>query len=345
MVSTAPARRRGSRCALGFAAALAALTVGAAISAPAAAQNTPSAGLKTAWPKTDFSRSAIDFGSVIPGGPPKDGIPAIDAPTFEPAAAATALDAREPVIALTVGDTTRAYPIRYLIWHEIVNDEIAGVPVAVTYCPLCNSAIVFDRRLGGGTAATFGVSGLLRNSDMIMFDRATESWWQQFTGEAIVGALTGARLTALPSTLESWGVFRAAHPDAEVMAQPTGHARAYGRSPYSGYDASGWPMLYRGEEPPHGVPALARVVRVGSRAWPLERLRAAPGGELVEAGVRLSWRSGQASALDAPLIAEGRDVGGVRVVDAGSGAPLVHEVTYAFAFHAFEPDGAWMLGR
>jgi hypothetical protein len=226
------------------------------------------------------------------------------------------------------------------MWHEIVNDLIGAHPVAVTFCPLCNSGLTFDRRLDG-RVLEFGVSGKLRGSDMVMYDRQTESWWQQALGRAIVGELTGAQLTPVASWMESVGQFRTRNPDGLIMDQPD-FPRAYGRNPYVGYDGSTDPFLYSGELPPHDIPALARVVRVGPRAWPLGRLREA--GELSEAGVHLTWRAGQSSALDTAQIAKGRDVGSIRVRDA-AGRDLPHDVMFAFAFHAFWPDGEWMLGR
>ncbi len=292
------------------------------------------------WPETDFSRSAVDFAEIVSGGPPKDGIPAIDAPHFRRVADETRLDPREPVMSYAPdGVPARAYPIRYLMWHEIVNDVVAEVPIAVTYCPLCNSGMVFDTRIDG-MPHTFGVSGKLRHSDMIMYDRQTESWWQQAIGEGIIGALTGRRLTALPARMESWQAFRAAHPDGMVLDEPD-WSRAYGHNPYVGYDGTRRPFLYTGEDPPHGIPPLARVVRVGDRAWPLERLRDAK--RIEEAGVTLEWRSGQASALDSSRIAEGREVGDVVVRDA-QGRDIAYDIPFAFAFHAFYPNGTWMLG-
>ncbi len=293
------------------------------------------------WPGTDFSRTTVaDWDEIRSGGPPRDGIPAIDAPEFRPAGRETRLRDREPVIVLGLGEAApRAYPVRYLIWHEIVNDTVAGVPVAVTFCPLCNSGMSFDRRVGP-RVLSFGVSGKLRRSDMVMYDRETQSWWQQATGEAIVGALSGTRLQPLPSWMESWGQFRARHPEGLVMAQPQGHRRDYGANPYRGYDSLARPFLYDGTLPPHGIPPLARVVRVGDRAWPLSRISRA--GALREAGITITWRAGQASALDHGRIAQGRDVGSIRVRDA-AGRDLVHDVMFAFAFHAFWPQGRWML--
>ncbi len=293
------------------------------------------------WPQTDFSRTTIDFGEIISGGPPKDGIPAIWEPAHVPAAQETRLDDREPVLTYEhPGEAARAYPIRYLMWHEIVNDVVGGVPIALTYCPLCNSAMVFDARVDG-LRHTFGVSGKLRHSDMIMYDRETQSWWQQAIGEGVVGQHAGALLTQLPGWMESWAEFRDRNPEGLVMDEPEWR-RAYGANPYVGYDTSARPFLYQGENPPHGINPLARVVRVENRAWTFERLRDA--GEIREAGVVLSWTAGQASALDNRTISAGRDVGTVRVRDE-QGRDLPHDIPFAFAFDAFFPDGIWMLGE
>lgn len=294
------------------------------------------------WPDTDFEKTSIEnWGEILSGGPPKDGIPALDDPAFKPVAEETRIGAREPVIAVELpGAEPRAYPIRYLTWHEIVNDEVGGVPIAVTFCPLCNSGITFDRRVNG-RVLRFGVSGKLRNSDMVMYDRETQSWWQQALGEAIVGELTGTRLTTLPTWMEGWAQFKARNPDGLVMAEPAWR-RSYGQNPYRGYDSSVQPFLYNGALPPHGIPALMRVVRVGERAWPLSRFE--DRSEITEAGVTLSWTEGQASALDTADMNRGKEVGTIRVRD-GAGRDLPHDVMFAFAFHAFWPDGQWMLGR
>ena len=140
------------------------------------------AAMKAAWPRTDFDKTTIDLSEIQSGGIPKDHIPAIDTPTIGTLAqGADVYDPREPVIAVTIDGKTRGYPLTILTWHEIVNDQLAGVPITVTYCPLCNSAVVFDRRLGD-RVLDFGTTGNLRFSDLVMYDRQTESWWQQFTG-------------------------------------------------------------------------------------------------------------------------------------------------------------------
>lgn len=297
---------------------------------------------KFEWPDTDFEVTSVEnWVEIMSGGPPKDGIPALDNPAFGAVADKTGLEDREPVITLEIaGQVPRAYPVRYLMWHEIVNDEVGGLPVAVTFCPLCNSGITFDRRTDAGVLS-FGVSGKLRFSDMIMYDRETQSWWQQAIGAAIVGEMTGAELATLPSWMESWAAFKGRNPQGLVMQEPD-FPRDYGTNPYVQYDSADRPFLYSGAPPPHGIPALARVVRVGDRAWPMTRI--AGRGEIAEEGVVLSWAAGQASALDTARIGQGRDVGGVRVRD-GAGNDLPHDVLFAFAFHAFWPEGVWMLGE
>lgn len=296
---------------------------------------------KQEWPNTDFSRSLVEFSEILSGGPPRDGIPAIDSPGFHRAGEERDLQPAEPVITVELeGEIPRAYPLRYLTWHEIVNDQIGGRHIVVTFCPLCNSALVFDARVDG-KKRTFGVSGKLRSSDMIMFDRETESWWQQAVGEGIVGFHAGDSLDQLPSWLESWSGFKGRNPDGLVMSKPK-MPRPYGINPYVNYDTSARPFLFSGELPANGMHPLKRVVRVGDVAWPLERLRRER--EISEEGVTITWQPGQSSALDTRSIAEGRDVGSVRVRD-GAGKDLPHDVMFAFAFHAFYPDGIWRVGE
>lgn len=177
----------------------------------------PPPDLAAGW-KTDFSKHSVPFDEFMSGGPGKDGIPAVDEPKFVAVDDAESLADREPVIELVVDGEARAYPIQILIWHEIVNDAVGGVAVAVTFCPLCNTSIVFDRRLDGRTL-DFGTTGNLRNSDLVMYDRQTESWWQQFGGEALVGELTGEELEQLPSRVVAWEAFRREHPEGKVLSQ------------------------------------------------------------------------------------------------------------------------------
>jgi hypothetical protein len=293
---------------------------------------------------TDFARATVPLGEIVSGGPPRDGIPPIDKPVFSPAKAIEDLDDREPVIRLEVDGVVRLYPLRVLTWHEIVNDTIAGRPVAITYCPLCNASIVFDRRLDRDVL-DFGTTGLLRNSDLVMYDRKTESWWQQFTGEAIVGHYAGRHLAMVPSRVIAWGEARTANPDAEVLVPPGAFNRPYGTNPYVGYEGRTEPYpLFRGDLP-DGIDPMARVVIVrrssGERspvvkAVSLSHLRKAGSSETE--GIVISWRPGIASALDTATISEGREVGAVQARDAKTGAELVHDSTFAFVLFAFHPD-------
>ena len=198
--------------------------------------------------KTDFSRYTVDYGEIFSGGVGRDGIPPIDNPSFVTVQEADGwLGDKEPVVLVEVNGEAKAYPIQILTWHEIVNDEIGGVPVSVTFCPLCNSAIAFDRRFEGAVL-DFGVSGNLRNSDLIMYDRQTQSWWQQLTGEGIVGTLAGRELTILPASIIAWSDFKEANPDSQVLSRATGFSRRYGENPYSGYDrVDNPPFLFRGD--------------------------------------------------------------------------------------------------
>ncbi|MCC5978632.1 MAG: DUF3179 domain-containing protein [Salinarimonas sp.] len=295
---------------------------------------------RAGW-KTDFSRTEVPFDEIIPGGPPKDGIPSIDEPAFVSAEDADRFSDREPVIEIVVdGLPPRAYPLSVLTWHEIVNDTIDGRPLAITYCPLCNSAVVFDRVIDG-EPVEFGTTGLLRNSDLVMYDRATESWWQQFTGEAIVGHHAGDRLTMIPSRTVSFADFRERHPQGDVLVPNDWNMRNYGRNPYVGYDGRSTPYpLYTGALPANMEP-MARVIVVRDDAdvrtmVTLEHLRNE--GEIVVDDTRLTWRAGVASVLDSASIADGREVGAIDVRNATDDAPLVHDITFAFVVQAFHPE-------
>jgi len=318
---------------LAFAAA-----AGATIAGGAQAQ-VPSSW-ERAFPKTDFSKRAVDVDSILSGGVPKDGIPSIDEPAFEPAAGRQDwLAPTEPVIGLEINGDARAYPLRILTWHEIVNDVVGGKPVAVTYCPLCNAAIVFEAELDG-RHMTFGTTGKLRNSDLVMYDRQTETWWQQFTGRAIIGEQVGTKLTFVPARLESWEKFLSRHPEGKVLVPNDPDMRNYGRNPYAGYDSASSPFLYRGPMP-EKMPAMGRVVVVGEEAWDMRLLRERKRIE-TETHV-LTWEPGQNSALDSSAIPRGRDVGNVTVQEKTEDGlkDAVYDVTFAFVFKAFKPDGTW----
>lgn len=289
---------------------------------------------EAAWPDTDFSKRMVPLEEIESGGPGKDGIPSIDTPVFASVSEGFAdLAPTEPVVSIAIAGEARAYPLRILIWHEIVNDTVGGLPVAVTYCPLCNAAIVFDRRVEG-RALEFGTTGNLRNSDLIMYDRETESWWQQYTGKAIIGEMMGNRLKSVPARLESAERFAERHAAGKVLVPNDPDMRPYGVNPYKGYDTMPVPFLYDGSMP-DGLPPMTRVVVIGDMAWSLPMLREK--GWWSDGDLKITWEPGQNSALDTRKIANGRDVGNVVVTR--DGTDVAHEVTFAFVFHAFRPEG------
>lgn len=348
------------------------------------ARNSPSEEVPSALddPTADgLPGPLVDVDRLIPGGPPPDGIPAIDRPRFLRGADITFLDPGEPVLALEIGGEARAYPVQLLIWHEIVNDTVGGIPVAVTYCPLCNSALAFDRR-AAGRVLDFGVSGLLYNSDLVMYDRQTRSLWPQIDGRAVAGALTGTELTPYAVTTLTWAEWWQAHPDGWVLSRDTGHQRDYGRNPYVGYDTPGGdPFLFDAEADPR-LPPKTRVLALHEEgdavAVVLDQLATDRVLEIDLGGraVVLLARPGLISALDTPVLADGRQVAatgayqpvvdgrrltftadGGQFVDAQTGSrwnllgqaidgPLrgrrltavQHVDTFWFAWAAFQPD-------
>lgn len=292
--------------------------------------------------KTDFTKHSVPYSEILSGGPPRDGIPALNDPQFVSVSEADAwLKPKEPVILVRVGEDARAYPIQILIWHEIANDTVGGEPLVVTFCPLCNTAIAFKRTVNpstgsgqGGQVFDFGTTGRLRFSNLIMYDRQTETWWQQATGEAIAGELTGAQLEFYPAAIISWEDFKTSYPGGKALSRETGYPRDYGRNPYIGYDdVNNPPFLYRGPVTPNQLPPVARVLTIDVNgetvAYPYETLEQVGavndtvGGE----AVLVVWQAGTVSPLDGSSTAAGRDV--------GTAAAFSRELdgkTYTFSF-------------
>ena len=268
---------------------------------------------------TDWSKHSIEYHDLLSGGPPRDGIPPIDQPKFiENQLAAQWLKPNDPVIALEINGDARAYPLQILTWHEIINDFVGEIAVTITFCPLCNSAIVFKRN-HQGIIYDFGTSGLLRHSDLVMYDRQTESLWQQFTGEAIVGVMTGEQLMMIPSGLIGFEQFQAAYPAGKILSKETGYSREYGRNPYPGYDdIRNNPFLFR-DPLDERLPAMARVVTVSDgkyhNAYPVELLEklGVIHHQLGNQAVVIFHQDGVSSALDTTRIANGDDVGATGV--------------------------------
>lgn len=265
-----------------------------------------------------------------------DGIPPIDEPKFwDREKAENNYFAHEPVVALEIKGTAKAYPLSVLMYHEIVNDEVGGREVSVTYCPLCNTAVVYDRRLefeGESYLFDFGVSGMLRNSDLVMWDRQTESWWQQLTGEALVGDLAGAELSLVSSMLISLADYFDAYPGGMVLSTETGHFSEYGTNPYTGYDAltNEQPRLFKGEVDPR-LPAMERVIDIqvddDYKIYPLSAFEktAVINDTFKNTPVVLFYTSKTVSVVDKKNIAESRQVGSVTVF-----SPVINGKTLHF---------------
>ncbi len=271
--------------------------------------------------QTDFSIKSVHLSEITQAAAGRDIIPPIDAPQFARAAEmAAGLPPNEPIAVLQLGDLVRAYPLRVLTWHEIVNDQIDGLPVAVTFCPLCNTAIGFSRQVENRTLR-LGVSANLRASNLILWDDETESWWQQSTGQAIVGTLTGYRLGFLPMAIASFQTYLDSYPDGLVLTEQTGYSRRYGSNPYLNYDSGNRaPFLFFGQ-PDERLPATERVVVVeiaGEQvAFPYLLLsqRGVVSDRIGGRAIVIFFQQGTASALDAGTIAESRDVGSAGVFD------------------------------
>jgi hypothetical protein len=272
----------------------------------------------------DLAGASIPLDEVLHGGPPRDGIPALDHPPHASAAGAPWTD-EQLVIGVSRKGQARAYPIAILGWHELVNDTLGEHPVLVSYCPLCGSGIVFDRSIKG-SELDFGVSGLLYRSDLLMYDRQTESLWSQIGARAVSGELVGSRLQLVRSAMMSWGDWRAAHPDTTVLTRETGHARDYDRLPYADHATSSklaFPVARDPRYHPKELTVGLRGPRGESRAYPAFEVLGA-GGRVEEAfagrPVRISFdRESRTFRVEAP--------DSIEVVE-----------SYWFAWAAFHPD-------
>lgn len=277
----------------------------------------------------DLKQALIAADEIVAGGPAKDGIPAIDQPKFVNAENAGFLQPGDMVLGLAAQGGARAYPLRILNWHEVVNDQIGQQPVTITYCPLCGTGVAFDRRVNG-RVLNFGVSGLLYNNDVLLYDRQTGSLWSQLMAQAVSGPLKGQSLTMLAVTHTTWADWRSSHPATQVLSTETGHRRSYDRDPYAGYDSSEeiiFPMRLRaaGFHPKERV--LGVTIDAHSKAYPFVEL-AKTNGVITDtlAGTALTIRFDKAAARATVHDAHGAQRPGV--------------VGYWFAWYAFHPDTA-----
>ncbi|MFC2095347.1 DUF3179 domain-containing protein [Candidatus Bipolaricaulota bacterium] len=269
----------------------------------------------------------VDPALIQSGGPPKDGIPSIDVPQFVSVEEADEWIAdNELVLALIYKGIQRVYPLQILVWHEIVNDLVAGDPLLITYCPLCGSGIAYDRTFGD-EAVEFGTSGKLYNSNLVMYDRRTDTYWSQIDGLAIVGELTGMELTAISIDTVAWRDWKAAHPDSEVLSQDTGYSRDYGRDPYGNYyeDSFIWFPVEGRDDRIHPKTVVFGVEVNGAYvAYREEDLISLGAIEDRVGGVRIRISRDEA--------------GGVWVRDLSTANEIVKERDFWFAWYAFHPD-------
>ena len=276
--------------------------------------------------------SSVPVERIVEGGPPKDAIAAIMTPRFVAAARAAFLPSEDHVIGILAGHTAKAYPLRILNWHQVVNDEIDGTPIAITYCPLSGSAVVFDRRVGG-EVLTFGVSGRLYQGNVLLFDHQSSSLWSQLAGVALTGERMGAHLEEVAAVLTTWGDWLREHPATIVLSPDSSHARDYTLNPYVAYQASDTPVFHA-REPDTRLAEKERVlgVMVGGRA------RAYPYSELERAASPIRDKVGRERVVVS--------FDGTNAVARQRRELLPATPVYWFAWAAFHPaTGIWRAPR
>ena len=282
---------------------------------------------------SDGTKYLVHPSKILSGGPPPDGIPSIDNPEFVSVREADDwLADDELVVTIMRGDVTRAYPFQVLVWHEIVNETIEGEPILITYCPLCGSAIAYEREING-EAVEFGTSGRLYNSNLVMYDRKTRSYWTQIGGQAIVGELTGQVLEPVSINTTEWSMWKEHYPDGEVLSRNTGYRRSYGVDPYDGYyESSG--VIFPVENADSRVHPKTVIfgIRVG------EHQKAYTEKDLISRG-RFEDR-----VDGVPILVERNEAGEVRFTNLDTGDEIIKERDFWFAWAAFYPD-TLLFGR
>ena len=276
----------------------------------------------------DLANSIIPADQILSGGPPRDGIPAIDTPHFIAASRADFLQADDRVMGVFLNGEARAYPIRIMNWHEIVNDNIKGQAIVVTFCPLCGSGVVYEANING-IPYQFGVSGLLYNSDVLLYDRQTESLWSQILAKGISGKNVNKKLTIIPSAFTTWSDWKKKYPKTRVLSTTTGFNRDYSRSPYGQYDTNStvyFPVAFKSKKYHPKERVLGVSINGKHKVYPFSELAKTRGGvyqdELAGRKIRIEFN------------AQTRD--GQIKDEAGNILPSIN--TYWFAWYAFHPD-------
>jgi hypothetical protein len=282
----------------------------------------------------DVSNASIPVEDIKDGGPPKDGIPSIDKPEFKKASAMQ-LDEDTRVLGVQVNGMAKAYPIPIMNFHEIVNDDFAGQPVVVTYCPLCGSGVAFDAAIGG-EKKTFGVSGLLYNSDVLLYDRQTESLWSQIMMEAVAGPMKGEELQMVPTMNTSFGEWKRKYPETLVLTENTGFQRDYSSNPYPGYGASAR-LYFEVEEQDARFHPKETVIGIEVngefKAYPFSELEKLKNGKLED------------SFLGEELLVTFRPDSRSATITNKQGEELPALTTFWFAWYAFHPETAVFIAQ
>ena len=290
---------------------------------------------KNSWPESDFTNATIPLSEIYLGGKSRHTMKPIDRPYFETLEDKEPIADSEPVISFVNGKVARAYPIRILIYHGVVNDVVNEIPIAITYCPLTNTGVIYKRQIDK-KSLQFAVSGMLRKSNTVLYDEQTKSWWQQYTGECLLGEHQGKTLEKVPCRLESLGAYRTRTAEADILHPRNPDAHIYGTNPFPGYDNSDETAFldtpYTGQLPP-----MSRLLVIGEHAWPLELIKLRE--IIITSGIMIRWKPGQNSALDNVVISSGKDVGNITVTEQSNGADYEYRVPFAFTFPEFHPDG------
>ena len=282
----------------------------------------------------NLDNSTISADQIFSGGPPRDGIPSIDKPKFLSAKKATYLKPNDRVIGIEVDGEARAYPIRILNWHEIVNDKINGQAIAVTFCPLCGSGVVYSAEIDG-KAYQFGVSGLLYNSDVLLYDRQTKSLWSQILSKGISGKMVDQALDVIDSSHTSWQSWKAQYPDTKVLSKETGFSRDYNRSPYAGYTSNEnifFPLAFRSKKYHPKERVLGITINGMQKVYPFSELAKALEGS----SESIITDSFEGETLSLNVDVENRDGN----ITNSNDETITSLNTFWFSWYAFHPETA-----
>lgn len=307
-------------------------------------------GLKSStssW-NTNWNKHSIPYSELLSGGPARDGIPPLDKPKFVTIKQAkTFLKDDEPLIFVSINNEKKAYALSILIWHEIVNDSLGNEKILVTFCPLCNASIVFSRMIDG-VLHDFGTSGLLRKSDLVMYDRQNESLWQQFTGEAIVGDSLGKTLKLLNSSIVSFKDIYTHHPSTMILSQDTGYKREYGKNPYSGYDdINSSPFLLQ-EDIDDRMPPMRRVATLSinnrdkAYSYKLLKTKKVINDRFENKDLVLFYKNNVLSALDKSKIKDSKKVGSASIFESKLKGEVL-EFYYDKGFYDKKTKSLWNI--